>query len=85
VLHLDLSDEHTSHSHTHQVADARGDGARGGGGASDEAQRTKRENLSENAKKLFDLAMKSDEFRNMMQLYTGMDDRTSIIDKYAEM
>ena len=41
--------------------------------------------LSDSAKKLFDLAMESDQFRQMMQLYTGMEDPTSVIKKYAEM
>lgn len=41
--------------------------------------------LSDSAKKLFDLAMESDQFRQMMQLYTGMEDPTSVIEKYAEM
>jgi hypothetical protein len=92
------------------------------GGASQGAEETKRGDLTQNAQKLFDLAMESDEFRRMMQvtriplrfwlsvlsvppslppsfwsfhapsnrhaclqLYTGMDDPTAVIQNYAEM
>jgi hypothetical protein len=39
--------------------------------------------LSENARTLFDLAMQSDEFRKLMQMYTGASDPTPLVEKYA--
>jgi hypothetical protein len=44
-----------------------------------------RSRLSDNARKLFDLAMQSHEFKNMMELYTGVKDPTDVIEKYAAM
>jgi len=44
-----------------------------------------RANLSDNARKLFDLAMQSGEFKKMMELYTGVKDPTDVIEKYAAM
>ena len=41
--------------------------------------------LSDNARKLFDLAMQSSEFKKMMELYTGVKDPSSIIEKCAQM
>ena len=41
--------------------------------------------LSPEATELFDLAMQSPEFRAMMQLYTGLEDPTAIIEKYARL
>ena len=56
-----------------------------GGGGESKGSRNPRANLSDNAKKLFDLAMQSPEFGAMMHMYTGVRDPTEIIEKYAGM
>lgn len=55
------------------------------GGSAGSSMAETRSQLSDNARRLFDLAMQSTEFKKMMELYTGVKDPSSIIEKYAMM